>query len=105
LLHRILQRICIGFCSALKIGISYLQVMLAGNADTVTKPSADNMQREASRQLRLSCSSKTVKQARPGLETGPVDNSQELGSQVDVGISVSINDEDRARFGQLEGLR
>jgi hypothetical protein len=105
LLHRILQRICIGFCSALKVGISYLQVMLAGNADTVTKPSADNMQREASRQLCLSGSSKTVKQARPGLETCPFDDSQELGSQVNVGISVSINDENSARLGQVEGLR
>jgi hypothetical protein len=48
LLHRILQRNCIGFCSALKIGISYLQVMFAGFSDTVAEPGADNMQREAS---------------------------------------------------------
>ena len=92
LLRRILRRIFQTRCP-LEIGLSGLQVVSLCHRDRIPDPVTNRLDGMDLREVGFTAGPEIVKQLRPGLHSGPVDDLEQPGSQVRVGIPVTGDDE------------
>lgn len=110
LLRSILRRECATFCAALNgsphpsgVGImivGHLQIMLIGDECAVADPFADNVQRKPHGEFGLPARPHVVEQSWPGLQSGPLDDPEQLRSQVGRLVPITSDDE-RPRIGRI----
>ncbi|MFO1007732.1 MAG: hypothetical protein U0929_17340 [Planctomycetaceae bacterium] len=87
-----LRRIFLTRCP-LEIGLRRLQVVPLGHRDRIPDPVANRLDGMDLREVGFTAGAEIVKQLRPGLHPGPVDDLEQPGSQVRVGIPVTRDDE------------
>lgn len=81
LLHRILHRLR-------EVFVGDLQIMFAGDLFAVADPRTHNVRGEQFLKFRLASATEILEQLRPHLQAGPLDDSQQLRSQVGVRVAV-----------------
>ncbi|HYT91308.1 MAG TPA: hypothetical protein VEL76_21530 [Gemmataceae bacterium] len=108
MLHRLLQRAflpnCTAFCSAVKVGLGHLHVVLDGDALGIADPLTDDVQRVVGGQFGFPGGAEVVEEPWPRLAPSPPDDPHELRAQVLVRRAVPGDDMHGALGGLLERL-
>ena len=87
-----------------EVVLGHLQVVSGRHFLRVADPGTDHVTWKGLFQLGLASRPEVLKQLRPRLKAGPLDDSQQLRSQVAVRSAVSGDDVLCPRFGQFEAL-